>query len=101
MKNIFVAFAAQLKDANERHDWTLLEDLDKRIRSELEQAVANISSEQERLQVISFLTSYEKVYGLILRDSLKYRDEISEELKKVTRENKAANMYLDSSSYKS
>lgn len=101
MKNIFAAFAVQLKDANDRHDWSILEELDARIRSELESAIANIKSEQDRLQVISFLSSYEKIYGLILRDSLKYRDEISQELKKVTRENKAANLYLDSSAYKS
>ena len=69
------------------------------MRADIESAVKCIETDRDRQLVMSFLKRYEKIYSLILKDSVKYRDEISKELQKVTKENKVANTYLDSSGY--
>ncbi|KZY31930.1 MULTISPECIES: hypothetical protein [unclassified Oleiphilus] len=100
MNERFLNIAKQLKDANDKQDWALLTELDAQVRVELQAVIASMRTKEDRAQLLSILRRYEKVYSLVLKDSLKHRDEISMELKQITRESKAANTYLDSSQYK-
>lgn len=100
MNERFLNIAKQLKDANDKQDWALLTELDAQVRVELQAVIASMRTKEDRAQLLSILRRYEKVYALVLKDSLKHRDEISMELKQITRESKAANTYLDSSQYK-
>ncbi len=100
MNERFLDIARQLKEANDKRDWQSLTGLDAQVRNEIQKALAGIKTEQDRDLAVSVLKRYEKIYELVLQDSVKYRDEISNELKKITRESKAASSYLDSSRYK-
>jgi hypothetical protein len=97
----FSELVEQLRQASDQRDWEQLAVVDAKIKAVLSQAISAAKSETDRVKLSEYLSRFQRVYRLILKDSVKYRDEISTELKKVTKDNKAANLYLDSSRYMS
>ncbi len=88
----------ELKQAFESRDWDRLAQLDDQLRLELENAVKSVVDNDPVF--VSLLKRYQRIYELMIRGAEKHRDEIISELKKVTKENKAANVYLQSSAYR-
>jgi len=93
----FSGLARALKSACEEGDWERLKSLDERVRKNIEQAVTATTSEKEHEQLIAFLKRLQRIYQLVVEGSEKHRNEIATELKKLTRDQKAVNSYLDSS----
>ena len=88
-----------LKTVCDQRDWKELSVLDKRITVEINTALQNANLDEEKKDLTQLLTSIDNIYRLLIKDSEKYRDEISLELTKITRDQKAVNKYLDSSGY--
>lgn len=100
MNEQFLVLAKKLKEASEKRDFEAMIELDKEVRLALQDSLAMIKTDKEKELAISVLKRYQKVYDLIMKDAVKYRDDISVELKKLTKESKAANFYLDSSKFR-
>ena len=88
-----------LKTVCDQRDWKKLSSLDKRINVEINTALQKVHSDDEKKELTRLLSRIDNIYRLLIKDSEKYRDEISLELRKITRDQKAVNKYLDSSGY--
>ena len=88
-----------LKAVCDQRDWKELSSLDKRINIEIKTALQKVNSDAEKKELTRLLNRIDNIYRLLIKDSEKYRDEISLELRKITRDQKAVNKYLDSSGY--
>lgn len=100
MNEQFLKLAKQLREACEAQDFEAIGLLDLKVKEELQCIIEGVKTDQDKAFAVSILKRYEKIYNLIIQDSIKNRDEISTELRKVIRESKAANMYLNSAAYK-
>ena len=98
-KNSLLNDIKKLKLACDQQDWNALKLLDQKINADIRVLLSNVKHEEDRVRVMTYLQSVEKVYQLVVEDSVKHRDEISKELKKITQDNKVANLYLESSQY--
>ena len=88
-----------LKIVFDQRDWKALSSLDKRINVEINTALQKIHSDQDKQELTRLLTRIDNIYSLLIKGGEKHRDEISLELRKITRDQKAVNKYLDSSGY--
>jgi len=95
----FTPLIKELKKACDQQDWNELKRLDQQINSDIRTAIAAANSEQEIARLSTYLKGVQRIYKLIIDDSVKHRAEISVELRKITQDNKVANTYLDSSQY--
>jgi len=86
-----------LKLACDQQDWDQLKCIDEEIVAAVKAAIEVAQSEHEKQQLMSYLKSIHRIYQLVIDDAVKYRDDISSELRKLTQDNRAANVYLDSS----
>jgi len=86
-----------LKLACDEQNWDQLKSIDEQIVVAVKVAIEGAQSEKEKQQLMSYLKSIHRIYQLVIDDAVKYRNEISSELRKLTQDNRAANVYLESS----
>lgn len=90
---------SKLKDACDEQDWETLKLLDQGINADIQAAIQQASTEQERASLVAYLKRLQKIYKLVIEQGTNYRDEISTELRKLNKDKKVSNLYLDSSKY--
>ena len=88
-----------LQQACESKNWEQLKLLDQKIKSNLQSSISTANNEQEKIKLMSDLKSIQKIYELVIDGSTKHQLEISTELKKLTRDQRAANSYLGVSQF--
>lgn len=90
----------QLKDSIERADWLQAGRLDEQIKSNLELAIDTAKDQGEREALIGMLTHVQAVYQLLLENTEEAKKQISLELKKITLDKKASDLYRNATKYK-
>tara|TARA_R110001592_G_scaffold138511_6_gene357809 strand:- start:23936 stop:24247 length:312 start_codon:yes stop_codon:yes gene_type:complete len=90
---------AQLKIAIEKMDWSTAEQIDQRIKANIESAVLHAKTDEDKNSLIALLKSIQSLYTLLISNTAESQSKISVELKKITSDKKAANFYLTSSKY--
>lgn len=88
-----------LQEACQSQEWEKAARLDEQIKLKLSQFLEFAKTDQQKQQLAAWLKNVQRIYDLIITDSEKHRDEIGAELKKLSRDKKALNSYLDSASY--
>jgi len=88
-----------LQQACESKNWEQLQLLDQKIKSNLQSSISTSINEEEKVKLMSDLKSIQKIYELVIDDSKKHQLEISTELKKLTRDQLAANSYFGVSQF--
>ena len=100
-KNISLREAmSRLQSAVEKEDWEAAERLDHAIRQEINEAVSVAGTSKDNAELIAMLKKIQSLYDQIIKSSEQARSKFSQELKKVSNDNKAANFYLKSSQYR-
>ena len=95
--NIYLSFEETFKIKIPDGDLDQLKSIDENIVTAVKVALDEAQSEKEKQKLMSYLKSMHRIYQLVIDDAVKYRDEISSELRKLTQDNRAVNVYLDSS----
>lgn len=83
----------KLKAATEQQNWSEVSELNTRLRESVEAAVSSASSEVARQELAGVLKRLQVIINLVLSDAEKNRDELRQELTKLTRDQKAARSY--------
>tara|TARA_R110002072_G_scaffold154_1_gene987 strand:+ start:43904 stop:44227 length:324 start_codon:yes stop_codon:yes gene_type:complete len=100
-KNIsLIDVLSQLRHAVEQQDWESAGVLDRAIKKGIKEAVSNAGEGSDKSELIGMLKKIQGLYDQLIADSEQARLKLSDELKKVSRDNKAANFYLKSSHYR-
>ena len=90
----------QLKESIDRADWLQAGQLDAQIKSNLEQAIGVAEDNDEKQALIGMLSHVQAVYQLLLENTEEAKKQISLELKKITRDKKASDLYHKAAKYK-
>lgn len=99
LEESFTSLINELKLASDKRDWDQLSVIDKKIKTEIKLSIDSAKSEKQKSHLAMLLKRVQKIYDLLIAGSENHRDEISAELSKLTKDQKAVNIYLDSSSY--
>ena len=91
---------SQLKKAIECEDLVAVSELNNVIKSGVERAVQDATSESEKNSVKALLNQIQVLYQLLISNTEESRSKISLELKKISSDKRAANFYLKSSQYR-
>lgn len=89
-----------LKEAIDQADWLSAGHLDEQIKSNLELAIEKAKDEAEKQALIGLLGHVQVVYQLLLENTEEARRQISLELKKITKDKKASDLYHKAARYK-
>ncbi len=90
----------QLKSAIENEDWLRAEQIDQTIKADIDSALLNVKTDDEKASLTELLTKVQSLYKLLISNTEGSRRKISAELKKITSDKKVSNFYLKSSQYK-
>ena len=90
----------QLQSFVEQQDWENAEVLDRDIRESIKEAVSQLGEGEDSSELIDILKKTQGLYEELITNSKQARSKFSEELKKISNDNKAANFYLKSSQYR-
>ncbi len=91
---------SELKRAIECEDLEAVNKLNNLIKSGIEKAVQDATSESEKDSVKALLNQIQALYQLLISNTEESRSKISLELKKISNDKRAANFYLKSSQYR-
>ncbi|GEM_PF-1899817 len=86
----------QFKVATESKDWDAVSTLDTEFRAELENAMSLVSNDTNASKLVSFLERANSIYELVKSGAEKNRDEITEELRQLSKDQRAAASYEQS-----
>ena len=89
----------QLQRACESNDWEQLKELDQNIRSAVDSLLSAESASKDKEDVISILKKIQRIYQMVIEDSVKNQTEISKELRKLTKDQQASSSYLNISQF--
>jgi len=90
----------KLKQAIDQADWLSAGYLDEQIKSNLELAIEKTGNDAERQALIGLLSHVQVVYQLLLENTEDARRQIALELKKITQDKKASDLYHKAAGYK-
>jgi len=99
MSEVFSGLIQKLQQACDSKDWEKLKSLDLEIKESLIHAISIAKSQQEKARLAEGLKGVQRIYQLVIEDSVKHQAEISSELKKMSRDKRAANSYLGVSQF--
>lgn len=90
---------SELQAACQSHEWERAQQLDEQVKGKISHLMSLVKTDEQKAQLSQWLKKVQHLYDLIIEDSESHRDEIANELKKLTRDKKAMNSYLDSAGY--
>ena len=90
----------QLKESIDQADWLRAGHLDEQIKSNLELAIDRAKDSDEKQSLIGLLTQVQSVYQLLLENTEEAKRQIRLELKKITLDKKASDLYHKAAKYK-
>ncbi|MFT5717362.1 MAG: hypothetical protein ACI9T7_001553 [Oleiphilaceae bacterium] len=83
-----------LQQACTSKNWEQVELLDVQIKGSLQEIISSANNAQEKETIILDLKAIQAIYDLVIDGSRKNQLEIASELKKITKDLKAADSYL-------
>jgi len=86
----------QFRAATESQDWERVSELDAEFRGELERVMPLVSQDEDTKRLVSFLERAQSIYDLVKAGAQQNREEISKELGRLSKEQKAAASYEQS-----
>jgi predicted phage-related endonuclease len=97
--NALLDVLEQLKQSIDEADWMKAGLLDEQIKSNLEQAIHHAQDDTEKQALVGLLNHVQIVYTLLLENTEEAKKRISLELKKITLDKKASDLYQKASRY--
>lgn len=98
-KGSIVDLLNELQLACRNQEWDQVAEFDSRLKQSLEFFVSKVSNDAQKEKLQAILAQVQRIYALAIDDAEKHRDEIGQELQKLSRDSKAVNSYLDSAGY--
>lgn len=98
-QNSIAGLMADLQEACTQKDWERVVEVDDQLRQSLEYFVRKAESDVQKQKLTSLLERIGRIYELAIKGGEQYRDEVAQELQKLSRDSKAVNSYLDSAGY--
>jgi Flagellar protein FliT len=86
----------QFRAATESQDWEQVSELDSEFRGELERVMSTVPQDEDTTRLVAFLERADAIYELVKAGAKKNREEISKELGRLSKEQKAAASYEQS-----
>ncbi len=85
-----------LQHALQEQDWEAVVGLDEALNQQVRRALAQGGDEAERQSLAALLQELQRVYGELLEQGERHRDDLARQLQQVRRNSSAANQYLAS-----